>query len=116
MARPEGAWLPDGRASALRRDCQASLGALGRPIDTDGFAFYSARLAQRVAVPNTVWDLGADVVREGVALQVLTSGEAYLNLVVGTYQNLLRRSVDPDGANYGVSQLTQGTVDQQFFA
>jgi aryl-alcohol dehydrogenase-like predicted oxidoreductase len=33
MARPEGEWVPDGRAGALRRDCEASLEALGRPID-----------------------------------------------------------------------------------
>jgi aryl-alcohol dehydrogenase-like predicted oxidoreductase len=33
MARPEGRWLPDGRATTLRSDCQASLAALGRPID-----------------------------------------------------------------------------------
>jgi len=29
MARPEGAWVPDGRAHAIRRDCEASLAALG---------------------------------------------------------------------------------------
>jgi aryl-alcohol dehydrogenase-like predicted oxidoreductase len=33
MARPDGQWRPDGRASSLRRDCEASLAALGRPID-----------------------------------------------------------------------------------
>lgn len=33
MARPDGAWRPDGRAATLRRDCEASLRALGRPID-----------------------------------------------------------------------------------
>ena len=34
MTRPGGAWIPDGRAKALRRDCEASLTALGgRPID-----------------------------------------------------------------------------------
>lgn len=33
MARPDGEWVPDGRAGALRRDCEASLLALGRPID-----------------------------------------------------------------------------------
>jgi aryl-alcohol dehydrogenase-like predicted oxidoreductase len=33
MRRPEGAWEPDGRASSLREDCEASLVALGRPID-----------------------------------------------------------------------------------
>jgi aryl-alcohol dehydrogenase-like predicted oxidoreductase len=33
MARPDGEWRPDGRASALQRDCEASLAALGRPID-----------------------------------------------------------------------------------
>jgi aryl-alcohol dehydrogenase-like predicted oxidoreductase len=34
MARPEGAWLPDGRAKAIRADCEASLAALdGLPID-----------------------------------------------------------------------------------
>ena len=34
MTRPRGAWIPDGRAKALRRDCEASLEALnGLPID-----------------------------------------------------------------------------------
>src|SRR5437764_1557287 len=29
MSRPAGAWVPDGRAIAIRRDCDASLAALG---------------------------------------------------------------------------------------
>ena len=34
MARPGGAWRPDGRAKAIAADCEASLAALdGRPID-----------------------------------------------------------------------------------
>ena len=34
MTRPGGAWIPDGRAKAIRADCQASLAALdGLPID-----------------------------------------------------------------------------------
>jgi aryl-alcohol dehydrogenase-like predicted oxidoreductase len=34
MARPAGAWLPDGRARTIRTDCEASLEALdGLPID-----------------------------------------------------------------------------------
>ena len=34
MSRPDGAWVPDGRAKAIRADCEASLGALdGLPID-----------------------------------------------------------------------------------
>jgi len=34
MARPGGAWVPDGRAKAIRADCEASLVALdGLPID-----------------------------------------------------------------------------------
>jgi aryl-alcohol dehydrogenase-like predicted oxidoreductase len=34
MARPDGRWVPDGRAGSLRRDCEASLAALGGlPID-----------------------------------------------------------------------------------
>ena len=34
MARPDGAWVPDGRAKTLRADCEASLAALGgREID-----------------------------------------------------------------------------------
>jgi aryl-alcohol dehydrogenase-like predicted oxidoreductase len=34
MARPDGAWVPDGRAKAIRADCEASLDALdGLPID-----------------------------------------------------------------------------------
>ncbi len=34
MTRPRGAWIPDGRAKALRRDCEASLEALnGLPIN-----------------------------------------------------------------------------------
>jgi predicted kinase len=34
MARPGGAWVPDGRARAIRSDCEASLTALGGiPID-----------------------------------------------------------------------------------
>jgi aryl-alcohol dehydrogenase-like predicted oxidoreductase/adenylate kinase family enzyme len=34
MTRPGGAWVPDGRAVAVRRDCEASLAALGDlPID-----------------------------------------------------------------------------------
>ena len=34
MSRPDGAWLPDGRAKAIRADCEASLAALGgREID-----------------------------------------------------------------------------------
>ncbi len=34
MTRPEGAWVPDGRAKAIAADCEASLAALdGLPID-----------------------------------------------------------------------------------
>ncbi|HEU5055483.1 MAG TPA: aldo/keto reductase, partial [Kofleriaceae bacterium] len=34
MSRPDGRWVPDGRARALRADCEASLEALGGvPID-----------------------------------------------------------------------------------
>src|SRR5207237_790267 len=34
MARPDGRWMPDGRARTLRADCEASLLALdGLPID-----------------------------------------------------------------------------------
>ena len=34
MARPDGRWVPDGRAGTLRSDCEASLEALdGLPID-----------------------------------------------------------------------------------
>ena len=34
MARPDGAWVPDGRAKTIRADCEASLVALdGLPID-----------------------------------------------------------------------------------
>ena len=34
MARPDGAWVPDGRAKTIRADCEASLDALdGLPID-----------------------------------------------------------------------------------
>src|SRR5262249_45351679 len=34
MTRTGGAWVPDGRAKAIRRDCEASLEALdGQPID-----------------------------------------------------------------------------------
>ncbi len=34
MARPNGAWVPDGRAKSIRADCEASLDALGGlPID-----------------------------------------------------------------------------------
>jgi aryl-alcohol dehydrogenase-like predicted oxidoreductase len=34
MARPDGAWIPDGRAKTIRADCEASLEALdGLPID-----------------------------------------------------------------------------------
>jgi len=34
MTRPGGAWIPDGRAKAIRADCEASLAALdGLPID-----------------------------------------------------------------------------------
>jgi aryl-alcohol dehydrogenase-like predicted oxidoreductase/predicted kinase len=34
MVRPEGAWIPDGRAKAIRADCEASLTALeGLPVD-----------------------------------------------------------------------------------
>ena len=34
MSRPAGAWVPDGRAKAVRADCEASLDALdGLPID-----------------------------------------------------------------------------------
>jgi aryl-alcohol dehydrogenase-like predicted oxidoreductase len=34
MARPDGAWVPDGRARTIRADCEASLAALdGVPID-----------------------------------------------------------------------------------
>ena len=35
MTRPDGAWVPDGRAKAIRADCEASLAALdGLAIDT----------------------------------------------------------------------------------
>jgi aryl-alcohol dehydrogenase-like predicted oxidoreductase len=34
MSRPGGAWVPDGRAKAIRADCEASLAALdGLPVD-----------------------------------------------------------------------------------
>ena len=35
MTRPDGGWVPDGRAAAIRRDCEASLTALdGLAVDT----------------------------------------------------------------------------------
>lgn len=33
MARPGGAWRPDGRAASLERDCDESLRSLGVPVD-----------------------------------------------------------------------------------
>src|SRR5690349_20968766 len=33
MTRPGGAWVPDGRAAALRADCEASLAALDGKVD-----------------------------------------------------------------------------------
>ena len=47
MRRPEGAWHPDGRASALRADCEASLTALGG-VDIDMYLLHAPD-------PRTPW-------------------------------------------------------------
>jgi len=46
MARPGGQWKPDGRASRIRSDAEASATALGRPIDA---------LLLHVPDPSTAW-------------------------------------------------------------
>src|SRR4051812_9515815 len=54
MARPDGQWRADGRAATIARDCEASLRALGRPID-----LYLAHAPDpRVAWATTVRALG----------------------------------------------------------
>ena len=54
--------------------------------------------------------------RENVALQVLTSGEGYGDLIAAAYVKYLGRSVDAGGANFWLNALTHGTTDQQFYA
>ena len=47
MARPDGAWIPDGRAKAIRADCEASVDALG-PLGIDLYLLHAVD-------PRTPW-------------------------------------------------------------
>jgi aryl-alcohol dehydrogenase-like predicted oxidoreductase len=66
MTRPDGGWVPDGRAKAIRADCEASLAALdGLPID-----LYLLHAAD----PRTPWRTSvralARLVDEGVVRRI----------------------------------------------
>ena len=55
MARPGGAWRPDGRAKAIRSDCEASLDALG-PLGIDLYLLHAPD--PRTPWPTSVRALG----------------------------------------------------------
>jgi aryl-alcohol dehydrogenase-like predicted oxidoreductase/predicted kinase len=64
MRRPLGGWEPDGRARALRRDCEASLEALGGiPIDLYLLHAPDPRVAWRTSVRALAQLLEAGLVR-----------------------------------------------------
>ena len=62
--------------------------ALSRPLDANGSNTWGAQLQ---AVPST----------QDVAYDILTSQEAYANLVTAAYLKYLRRPVDIVGLEYG---------------
>jgi aryl-alcohol dehydrogenase-like predicted oxidoreductase/predicted kinase len=66
MARPAGAWVPDGRAKAIMADCEASLTALGG-LEIDLYLLH-------VPDPRTPWATSvralARIREEGLALRI----------------------------------------------
>jgi hypothetical protein len=78
-------------------------GALGRPIDPGGLAWWNALLA-------------AGLSRTQVADLILASDEYRQDLVQTVFQQLLRRAPTPGGLTYWVSVLQAGATDQQLNA
>lgn len=93
----QGGGTNDGFLNALYED------ALGRPVDPDGLAWWSAQLAGGVS-------------RTTVALQVLSTTEYRQDVVQAAYQQFLGRAADPGGLSYWVGQLQAGATDQQLNA
>ena len=95
MARPDGAWVPDGRAKAIRQDCETSLAALdGLPIDL--YLLHapdprtpwrtSLRALARLAEEGLVRDVGVcnvnrDQLDEALALAPIAAVQVALSVV-----------------------------------
>jgi hypothetical protein len=106
----QGGNTAEGFLEALYRD------ALGRSLDDNGRSVWGTDLATGVTNSSAINDSGSNLVRESVALSVLTTGEGYQIVVAAGYQKYLHRTVDTGGLNYWVSQLMQGMTDEQFYA
>jgi hypothetical protein len=74
------------------------LDVLGRPADASGAALWTGQLAQGTS-------------RTQVALELLTSTEAYQVQVTADYEKCLQRDPDSAGLNTWVSALQQGQSD-----
>ncbi len=93
----EGGGANDSFLNALYHD------VLNRPIDANAQTFYSSELAQGIS-------------REAVALSVLTSTEAYEDVVDAYYVEFLDRAADITGLDYYIGQLENGATDQEVIA
>ncbi len=78
-------------------------GVLGRGADPAGLAQWSQLLQ-------------AGTTRQAVALDIVTSPEAFEKLVTAVYKDLLGRSPDPAGLASWVTQLEQGLTPSQLLA
>jgi hypothetical protein len=76
---------------------------LGRPADPSGLSVFTQ-------------ELNANVAASVVALQVLTSPEAEMDLVKSSYVAFLRRPADPAGLTGFTDQLLAGATDEQIIA
>jgi len=76
---------------------------LGRAADSGGLASWTHLL-------------NAGVSRDGVALAIVTSPEAFGRLVNAAYHDLLGRAVDPQGQTIWVTQMEHGLAPSQLLA
>jgi hypothetical protein len=100
MARPGGAWVPDGRAKAIRADCEASIAALaGIPIDLYLLHAPDPRTPWRTSVRALGRVLDEGVVR-GIGLSGVNRGQLdeALALLAQAQVNLVARLIAHAGA------------------
>jgi hypothetical protein len=90
--------------------------ALNRPLDPNGIAFFGQQLGDGTVLPNIIPDPGADPVRESVALEILTTQEAYKNIITAAYPKFMHRMVDEAGLTYWTGALLGGLTDELFYA
>ena len=93
------------------------LNILNRGVDKNGDTFFGLQLLNGTVSPFIIQDLSADPARESVALGVLTSQEAFGDLVAAGYQQFLRRSATLDNAiPYWTAQFLANMTDEQFYS